>query len=326
MKARVRAVARSNIALSKYWGKSALAGNVPAVPSLSVTLSSLVTTTEVAFVEGAGADELTLDGNRVEPAGFTKAARLFDEVRASAGREGHFIASSHNDFPTASGLASSASGFAALAIAAVRAAGAPLDDAAISRLARRASASAARSVFGGFVELLGAEDATDPAATEVRGPDALPLRVLVAVTTERPKATASTEGMLLTATRSPFYGAWLDVAPRIHRELRAAVERADLEGTCELAERSALAMHASALAAGVVYVSGATLAALHAVQEMRRAGLGAWATIDAGPHLKVLTSVDAADAVASRIASVPGVLRVIANAPGERASWEQLPA
>lgn len=321
---RVRATARSNIALSKYWGKSSHAGNVPAVPSLSVTLSSLVTTTDVEFASGARGDALTLDGVRVEGAGFEKAQRLFDEVRAHIGREGRFVASSHNDFPTASGLASSASGFAALALGAVRAAEAPLDDASVSRLARRASGSAARSVFGGFVELLGGEDEHDPAATQVRGPEHMPLRVLVAVTTELAKDTASTKGMELTAAKSPFYGAWLDVAPRIHRELRRAVERADLEATCELAERSALAMHASAMAAGIVYVSGATLAALREVHAMRREGLPAWATIDAGPHLKVLTSADALAVVTARVAAVPGVLRVITNAPGEGATWERV--
>lgn len=321
---RAAAVACANVALSKYWGKRPGRFNVPAVPSLSVTLDGLSTTTCVAFDETLVADELWFDGVAAADEPTRRASELLDRVRDAASVSARARVDTHNDFPTASGLASSASGFAALALAALTAAGRDASREEVSRVARRSSASAARSVFGGFVELPGGlgPDATDEQADEacvarqVASAAALPLRMLVCVTTEGEKAVGSTSGMRETSERSPYYGAWLDVAPRLHAEMMSALERADLPALGELAERSALAMHASALAAGVAYVSGVTLSLLGAVQALRRGGTGVWATMDAGPHLKAIVDAKDADAVASELGAMPGVLRVIHAKPG----------
>jgi diphosphomevalonate decarboxylase len=215
-----------------------------------------------------------------------------------------------NDFPTASGLASSASGFAALALAATRAAG--LDWAAdrVADVARQSSASAARSLFGGFVELDGR------AVRPVAPPSQLDLVVLVCVTTEAAKDISSRDGMRVTADKSPYHAAWLEAAPRIHDALRAALLARDFERVGALAEESALAMHASALAAGVVYVSGATLAALAAVRALRKGGVAAYATMDAGPHLKCLVREADAGQARAGLEKVPGVLRILTARPG----------
>lgn len=310
MKRGAVAVAHPNIALSKYWGKRAGEGNVPAVPSLSVTLAGLATTTEVIFDDALASDAFTLDGV-LAPA--ERVTELLDRVRALAGIRARATVVSSNDFPTASGLASSASGFAALALAAARAAGLDLRAEQVADLSRQSSASAARSIFGGFVELDG------PVARPVAPPNAIDLRVLVCVTTEAPKLVSSRDGMKVTATKSPYYAAWLESAPRIHASLREALLAGDLERTCALAEESALAMHASAFAAGIVYVSGATLQALATVRELRAQGIGAYATMDAGPHLKCLVHARDAAKAKERLAKVPGVLRILDAAPGEGA-------
>ena len=309
---RATAVAHPNIALSKYWGKRPGAANVPAVPSLSVTLAGLATHTTVEL--GAAADTLTING---ESHDATRATALLDVVRAAAGLKAHASIVSTNDFPTASGLASSASGFAALAVAAIRAAGLDWDAHRVADLARRSSASAARSILGGFVELDGER------ITQIAKPGALDLRILVCVTTEAPKAVSSRSGMTITAEKSPYYDAWVATAPLIHRQLKAALLAGDLPRVGELAEESALAMHASAFAAGVVYVSGVTLDVFAAVQKLRSAeGIGAWATMDAGPHLKCIVDGKDAARVGARLAAVPGVLRVIEAVAGEGAHLE----
>lgn len=307
------ALAHPNIALSKYWGKRQGGGNVPAVPSLSVTLAGLATTTRVAFDDALSSDTLLLNGAPAPEAALGRAAELLDRVRAAAGHTLRARVESHNDFPTASGLASSASGFAALALAAVRAAGLDWDAARVADLARQSSASAARSLFGGFVELDGEH------ARPVAPAGALDLTVLVCVTTEAPKAVSSRSGMAETAAKSPYYAAWLETAPRIHHALKAALLAGDLERTGELAEESALAMHASAFAAGIVYVSGATLEALAAVRALRSEGLAAYATMDAGPHLKCLVRTSDVPRATARLSRCPGVLRVIEAVAGEGA-------
>lgn len=321
----VTVLAHPNIALAKYWGKREGEGNVPAVPSLSVTLSGLATTTTVGFDPALGSDELLLGGAAQQGRPLTRATELLDRVRAAAGISARARVVSQNDFPTASGLASSASGFAALALAATRAAGLDWPVTRVADLARRSSASAARSLFGGFAELDGGEGSLGE-ARQVAPAEAFDLRVLVAVTSEEAKSVSSTDGMLRTSRESPYYGGWLAEAPRIHARLRAALLAGDFSVVGELSERSALAMHASAMAAGVVFVSGATLAALAEVKAMRASGTEAYATMDAGPHLKCLVRAADAERARARLAMVPGVLRVLVAAPGEGAREIVAPA
>jgi diphosphomevalonate decarboxylase len=317
---RASVVAHPNVALSKYWGKREGAGNFPAVPSLSVTLGGLHTRTSVAWGTGA-ADRVVLGGRELSPAESARHVALLDVVRGAAGITERAEVESSNDFPTASGLASSASGFAALALAAVRAAGLDWDAARVSDLARSASASAARSVFGGFVELpLGASSARPVAPSSQ-----LPLVVLVCVTAEGPKSIGSTDGMRRTMEHSPYVRAWLDHAPRLHEELRTALLAGDFQGVGERAEASALAMHASAIAAGIVYWNAGTLEALAAVRALRDGGLLAYASVDAGPHVKVLVRPDDAARARQALEAAAGVKRVLEARPGEGARLEASP-
>lgn len=319
----MRAVAEAhpNIALAKYWGKAAGPANAPAVPSLSVTLAGLTTITEVELDPSLQADVLLLNGREADA---TRVTSLLDRARAHAGIRTKARVVTTNDFPTSAGLASSASGFAALAVAARAALGLPFDPARASDLARRTSASSARSLYGGFVEL-DAGDGTDRdlPAREVAPASHLDLRVLVAVTTEAEKDESSTSGMNLTAAKSPYYAAWLEHAPTWYREVRRSLLARDFEALGVAAEQSALAMHASAIAAGIVYFRGATVEALAEVRRLRRAGTLAFATIDAGPHVKVLVRAPDEDAVAAAMSAVPGVLRVLRAQPGPGASLRE---
>lgn len=312
------AVAHPNVALSKYWGKLERPGNFPAVPSLSVTLGGLLTRTRVRWSDDLPRDRVVLDGR--EQSGFEakRATAVLDRVRKAAGHRMHAEVESHNDFPTASGLASSASGFAALTLAACAAAGVDWDEAHVSDVARSASASAARSVFGGYVELQVGEHSARPVAPAAH----LPLAILVCVTSEGPKAVGSTEGMRITMDRSPYGRAWLETAPRIHASLREALLAKDFLRVGDLAESSAMAMHASAIAAGVTYWNGLTLDVLSAVRGLRAGGTAAFATIDAGPHVKVLTQPADLAKVRAALEGVPGVLRMLEAHAGQGARVE----
>ncbi len=320
MSGRATAVACANIALAKYWGKSDEALNLPAVPSVSVTLDALVTETEVAVDPSLAADALVLNGAPQEGAAVAKVGDFLDLLHGGAARPFARV-TSVNRFPSSSGLASSASGFAALAAAAARAYGLPRTDAELSALARRGSASAARSVFGGFVELPAGEPGdASLAAHPLHGPDWWDVRVVIAMVTRAPKDVASRDGMRRTTKTSPYWAAWLDCAPRYAREVREAVARRDLQATGEAMEASTSAMHASAWAAvpAVRYIRGVTLDVLDRVEALRRAGVGAWATMDAGPHVKVLCAAADAPRVAEALQAGGGVvdLRVAKPGPG----------
>jgi diphosphomevalonate decarboxylase len=311
---RATARAHANIALAKYWGKLEQGHNLPAVPSLSLTLDALETETTVEFVEGLAADEFSLDGRPAKEKEMKRVVGLLDRVRAAAGSKARARVASKNSFPTAAGLASSASGFAALALAASRAAGVDASPRAASGLARAASVSAARSIYGGYVELRAGGEFAEPIAPG----EHFPLRMMVALTRAGEKAVGSTEGMLRTAKTSPYYPGWVDHAPRLFERIKKAVLDKDLETLGPAMEASALAMHASMYAADppIVYFSPATFAAMEAVRELRATGVAAFFTMDAGPHVKVVTAPAHADQVATRLAETQGVLEVIRCAPG----------
>ena len=308
----------ANIALAKYWGKSDVARNLPAVPSLSLTLAGMRTTTEVTFSPELSADELLLGGSVQQGKPLLRASKLLNEVRALAGVSTFARVRSHNDFPTASGLASSASGFAALALASVRALGLELPLERITALARAASASAARSLYGGYVELLTSAEH----ASRVAPPEHWPLSMLVAVTSEAAKDTGSTDGMQHTAVTSPYYPAWVNDAPRLFTQVKAAILAKDFEWLAPAVEQSALMMHASMWAANpaLIYFRPATLAVIEAVRKARKNGAAACFTIDAGPHVKVLIEPGSVASLRQSLASTEGVLRVLESAPGPDAS------
>jgi diphosphomevalonate decarboxylase len=316
------AIAHSNIALAKYWGKANLAANLPAVPSLSMTLQALRTRTSVRFDPALKSDRLLLDGAEQAGRELSRVAGLLDGVRAQLGAQSgaHLYAEviSHNDFPTASGLASSASGFAALALAARAAAGLDCSLPQVSEVARAASASAARSVFGGYVVL---ESAGHAALPFLPG-EHFPLVMLVTVLTQHPKAVSSTQAMQLTAQSSPYYPAWVAHAPAVFSEVKSALQRRDIEALGEAMEHSALAMHATMMAAqpGIIYLQPQTLRVMNQVRELRGQGLAAYFTMDAGPHVKVLTLPDHAKRLQHELEQMPDVVRVIPSGPGPNAA------
>jgi diphosphomevalonate decarboxylase len=304
-----RAVAHANIALAKYWGKADRERNLPAVPSLSLTLDALRTQTFTEFDASLTEDEIALDGRPARDKERKRVVAMLDAVRAMAGMATRARVESENSFPTAAGLASSASGFAALALAATHAAGLEVAPSALSALARAASVSAARSLWGGFVVLPARAEHAEPLATGSH----FPLAMTVALTRAGEKAVGSTEGMIRTALTSPYYAGWLEMAPRLYEQIRQAVLDRDLATLGKAVEASALAMHASMFAADppIVYFSPVTLSVMERVRELRASGVPAFFTMDAGPHVKVVSEPDRAGEVAAALAAVPGVLEVI---------------
>lgn len=319
------AVAHPNLALVKYWGKRDRALNLPATGSISISMGAFRTRTAVEFGSDRGADEVVLNGETADGGTSTRISEFLDLVRTEAGLDGVAAkVTSENDFPTAAGLASSSSAFAALGVAACHAAGLEPTTTELSLLSRRGSGSAARSIFGGFVEMrLGnRSDGQDAVAEQLAGAEHWDIRIVIAVTDPRPKRVGSTEGMELTRKTSPYYAGWVDTSGEDLRRARDAVKSRDLSALGEVAEHSALKMHACTLAAqpGILYWRGGTVEAMHAVREMRSAGHGAWFTVDAGPHVKVLCMPDDVDAIGERLRSIPGVTDVLVSNVGAPAS------
>ena len=314
-----RARARANIALAKYWGKSDVALNLPAVPSISLTLDRLITDTTVRFDDELAEDQISLDGRRASAAESARVVELLDRLRGAAKVEARAQVESVNRFPTAAGLASSASGFAALAAAGSAALGLNWTPKRLSRVARRSSASAARSLFGGFVELPAGKPGDDSLAARPIAPaDYWDLCLVVAVTASGPKKVGSTEGMERSRLTSPFYEAWVADAPRLNRTVKRALKARCLERLGGAMEQSTMAFHSCAMASSpaILYMQPASLAALSTIRSLRERGVSVWATMDAGPHVKALCHREDAERVRRALARTEGVLSTMKARPG----------
>ncbi|MFD5179126.1 diphosphomevalonate decarboxylase [Nocardia sp. NPDC058379] len=300
------AVAYPNIALVKYWGKRDETLFLPVTGSLSMTLDIFPTTTSVRLIDGP-ADTVELNEAAATGTALTRVETFLDLVRALAGRDERAAVVTGNAGPTGAGLASSASGFAALATAAAAAYGLDLDGRALSRLARRGSGSASRSIFGGFVVWHAGEgdgEAGDLSSfAEPIGGDDLDPALVVGVVEAGAKAVSSRVAMRQTTETSPFYRPWAESSVLDLAQMRDAVARRDLPAIGEIAERNALGMHATMLTArpGIRYLSPHSVAILDAVLALRADGIAAYATIDAGPNVKVLCTRAEAPVVAATL-------------------------
>lgn len=315
---RATAIAHPNIALIKYWGKRDDGANLPAVGSLSITLDVMRSRTRVEFDAAHVTDTVILNG-RQDPETSRRVSACLDLLRRQAGSRHGALVETDNDFPTGAGLASSASGFAALATAAAAALGLDSSRAELAAVARVGSGSAPRSLFGGFAVLRNV--AGSVSCEQWLGPAEWPLKVVIAVTSDAAKDVSSRDGMAQSRDTSPFYTEWV----RSHEaDLAAgmdAVRRRDFALLAELAEHNCLKMHAVMMTTQppLLYWTPATLACIRAVRELRARGSPVFFTVDAGPQVKAVCLPEAAPAVKAGMAALPGVTRIIESGLGDGA-------
>lgn len=280
--------APANIALVKYWGKRDEDLHLPVTASLSVSLGPLGTRTRIS---AAARDAMTLNGValRSEDPIAVRLFRFVDLFRSPG--DPALEIESDNTVPTGAGLASSASGFAALVRALDAWCGWDLPSSALSILARLGSGSACRSVFDGFVEWRagtradGMDSLAEPRAERWPG-----LRISAVIVEAGPKPVGSGEAMRRTMATSPLYAAWPDMVARDLGEVRSAIASRDIERLGRTAERNATAMHETMQAArpAIRYETAATRACLEKVRTLRSDGRAVYATMDAGPNVKLI--------------------------------------
>lgn len=313
------AIAQPNIALIKYWGKRDTALNLPAVGSISVTLSDLYTRMSVRFDDALADDTFRLN-DAEEPAFLPRLSSVLDLI---AGKERlRASVDSECNFPVAAGLASSASSFAALALAASKAAGQDHSLATLSNLAGAASGSAARSLHGGFVELSNNERTVD--VNSLLPPSEWPLKVVVAVTTRERKTVGSTEAMEASRESSPFYQRWIDDQVADLERARNAIAQRDFAALGDVSEHNCLKMHSVMWSSRppIVYWNRTTLNCLETIRELQASGVDVFFTIDAGPQVKAICTPAAASEVSAALAETDGVVELLHSGLGEGARLE----
>jgi diphosphomevalonate decarboxylase len=290
-----------------------------------MNLDGLFTRTRVTFDQALAQDELILEGQAQGGPALDRVGAMLNRVRSMAGLACCARVESSNNFPMGAGIASSASAFAALSLAASQAAGLDLDETALSRLARTGSGSACRSVPGGFVEWRGGDRHENSFAYSIAPPEHWALADCVALVSRAHKTTGSTEGHPLAYT-SPLQAARVDDAPRRLAICRKAVLERDFEALAEIVELDSNLMHGVIMTSTprIFYWQPATLAVMQAVVAWRKEGLPVCYTIDAGPNVHVICVASFAEQVAERLKALAGVENVLSATPGgptRRADW-----
>ncbi len=289
MSGKVRA--HTNIALIKYWGKADESLIIPMNNSLSVTLDKFYTETKVTFSPEYTKDILVLNGEEVNEEQSKKIYQFMNLVRERSHTSHYAYIESVNYVPTAAGLASSSSAFAALAGACNEALNLNMSDKDLSRLARRGSGSASRSIFGGFAEWdKGHDDETSYAhAIDAHGWEE-DLSMVFVVINNQSKKVSSRSGMSHTRDTSRFYQYWLDHVDEDIASVKEAIRNKDFKYLGEVIEENGLRMHATNLGAQppFTYLVPESYEVMDIVHQCRKAGYPCYFTMDAGPNVKIL--------------------------------------
>jgi diphosphomevalonate decarboxylase len=317
MSKKASAIAHPNIAFIKYWGNTDDTLRIPANGSISMNLDGLETRTTVMFDPSLDADTLILNQTPVTGAGLERVSQMLARVRAMAEITSYAHVVSENNFPTGSGIASSAAAFAALALASSSAAGLELDKQSLSILARTGSGSASRSIPGGFVEWLPGDSHETSYARTFAPLEHWPLADCVAVVSQAHKTVGSTGGHSLADT-SPFQTTRVQDAPRRLEICRRAILERDFAAFAGIIELDSNMMHAvmQTSTPPLMYWQPATLAVMSAVQEWRKTGSPVAYTIDAGPNVHVICPEGTQQQTAERLMEIPGVIQILQASAG----------
>lgn len=307
--------AYTNIALIKYWGKKNKQLKLPYTNSLSLTLDRFYTDTKATIID-SDKDVVYLNNQLLDDTKNKRILNYLETVRNFYSFTEHFQIDSVNHVPTSAGFASSASGFAALAAAINETKQLDLNRQELSILARNGSGSASRSIYGGFVEWQAGHDNESSFAVPIDETPDIDLALLSVVINKHSKKISSTVGMENSVKSSPFYPNWVTLVSSEIKEIKQAIAQKDLQKIGEISEHNAMSMHALTLSAdpSFTYFAPETIRIIQLIQELRRKGLFAYATIDAGPNVKIICTKESLPKVQTYIEQqLSDVTTVVAN-------------
>jgi len=308
------AIAPANIAFIKYWGKKNDELRLPMNSSLSMNLDGAHTVTTVEFSNSLEDDVISSRNDDFSAKEKARMIKHLDRIRYKAGTKLRAKVVTQNSFPKGAGAASSASGFAALTVAATKAAGLSLSEKELTILARIGSGSACRSIPDGFVEWKESNTSEDSYAVSLFPSTYWDLCDVLVIADSVEKKVSTTEGMERAKT-SPFFQARLKHISKSIRSVKDAIRKKDIEQLGLIIEAEAINMHAVILTQtpALMYWSGTTMDIIQAVHEWRSQGVQAYFTIDAGPNVHLICEISNVEDVDALAKTIPGVQKTIIN-------------
>lgn len=313
---KITARAHTNIALVKYWGKENEELIIPANSSLSLTLDEFYTDTSVHFDESLSSDEVTLNGKVIEDEKITK---FMDIIRKKSNINAFARIESTNHVPTSAGLASSASAYAALAAAGSKAYGLNLSQKGLSRLARRGSGSATRSIFGGFAAWNKGTDDESSYGYSIEDPVKMDINMIAIILDNQPKKISSRKGMKISIKTSPYYQSWIKQTTADFQIIEEAIKENDFTTLGKTAELNAMRMHSLTLSSdpSYLYINADSLKVINMVKELRENGVECYYTMDAGPNVKIICQSDKISAITDKLSDKFSNDQIKVSGPGE---------
>lgn len=320
-----RSKANANIALIKYWGKRDEELFLPYTSSLSLTLDALYTETEVSFVDSEN-DIFYLDDEIQGKKETEKISKFIDIFRKKSAIDRRVLVNSYNHVPTAAGLASSASGYAALAASLNKLFELNLDKKELSIITRKGSGSATRSLYGGIVEWHKGNSDETSYAEKVDDGD-FDLAMIIIVVNSNKKEVSSREAMKITVSTSPLYEAYVEDSALDLIEIKKAIENKDIKKIGEISEHNAMKMHSTILSSNppMLYFEGDSLIAINKIKELREKGYDVYYTMDAGPNVKIVTRKTQAESIKKELLEIFDESKIIiSDISKEDASVEEI--
>ena len=311
------AIAHPNIAFVKYWGNRDDSLRLPLNGSISMNLDKFHTITKIEFSETFPEDSLMLNGKTEYGEKLKRVSQFLDLLRQRSKNQIKAHVLSKNNFPTGAGIASSASAFAALSLAASQAIGIDLNENELSSLARMGSGSASRSIPGGFTEWFAGSSDADSYAVSIAAKDHWSLCDCIAIISKTHKPTGSSEGHQIASSSPLLEGRLKDVDKRLEL-CREAILKKDFELLAEISELESNLMHAVMMTSrpALMYWEAASLHIMKEIQNWRKTGLEVFYTLDAGPNVHAICSKSSKEIIQQRLNKIPDIENVICSEPG----------
>lgn len=309
------AIAPSNIAFIKYWGRKDEILRLPANGSISMNLSDLKTTTTVEFSKEYDKDKIVIN-KKTDEKESERVTKHLDRIRKIASINLKAKVLSENNFPTGTGLSSSSSGFAALTVAGSKAAGLNLQERELSILARQGSGSSCRSIPDGFVEWLDGDTSETSYALSLYPPDYWDIVDIVCLVSKNRKEVSSTEGHK-TAGSSPFFQVRKSLINEKLKEIKSFIKNKDFQNFGQLLEAEALELHAIYLTSNpsLIYLLPGSLRVMHFVKKWRDEGLEVYFTLNTGQDIHLICQKKDAKRIAEMAEDIDEVQKTIINHP-----------
>lgn len=317
---KVTAKAPANIAFIKYWGKKDEALKLPLAGSISMNLDNIYTVTTVEFNRRLTDDRIEMVGTKMKSGEKQKVSEFLDRIRNIAKITDKARIKTKNNFPKGTGVASSASGFAALAVAAAKAAGLNLPEKELSILARLGSGSACRSIPDGFVEWLEGNSSQTSYAKSIFPKTHWNILDITIIVSRKEKKISSSLGHTL-ALESPFMAARINDLDQKIKKIKQAIGDRDFTTFGNITESDALNMHAVMMTSNpaLIYWQPKTVEIMKKIIDYRDMGLETYFTIDAGPNVHIICQEKSLLKVKSMILTIKGIKQIIISRPGKGA-------